>query len=119
MSGCSHQSGRRRVGKTHLDGATWREGVSQPSLPSREGRRAGVASGAGRAGELPASAERLTEVPGPLTGLGLHKLERRSSSVERRGRHLDIMDGACRQGGSVVPEAATRIRRDTKQLRTR
>lgn len=92
--------------KTHLVGTTWRDGVSQPSLPSREGRRAGVASGAGSAGELPASALTLTEMPSPLTCLGLQRLERRSSSVERRGRHLDIMEGACRQGGSVVPAAA-------------
>ena len=68
-------------------------GASQPSLPSREGRRAGVASGAGSAGELPASALTLTEMPSPLTCLGLQRLERRSSSVERRGRHLDIMEG--------------------------
>ena len=94
----------------HLDGATWREGVSQPSLPSREGRRAGVASGAGSAGEPPASAATLTKRQGPLTGLGLHRLERRSSSVERRGRHFDIMEGACRHGGSVVPAAAMHIR---------
>ena len=77
-----------------------------------------MASGAGRAGEVPAPAERLTEMPGPLTGLGLHRLERRSSSVERRGRHLDIMDGACRQGGSVVPGLATHIRRGRHQLWT-
>ena len=64
-----------------------------------------MASGAGSAGELPASALTLTEMPGPLTDLGLQRLERRSSSVERRGRHLDIMEGACRQGGSVVPAA--------------
>lgn len=31
----------------------------------------------------------------------------RVSSVERRGRHLDSMDGAWRQGGSVSPDQAT------------
>jgi hypothetical protein len=95
---------------SYLVGATCREGVSQPSLPRSEGRRAGVGSGAGSTGALwqpPASAETLTANPLALPGRGLHRLERRSSSVERRGRHLDIIEGACRQGGSVVPAHRT------------
>ncbi len=96
----------------YLDGATWREGVSQPILPRREGLLAGVARGAGSPGDLqpPASAETLTVMLLLLALLGLHRLERRSSSVDLLGRHLDIMDGACRHGGSVVPTPISCLR---------
>ena len=63
--------------------------------------------GGGRPGLAgPAAANTLT-VKG-LEGLGLakelpEKAGARRSSVDRRGRHLLSIDGACRQGGSVAP----------------
>ena len=60
--------------KAHLVGTTWREG-GLAAQPAQQGGPPGQAwpAARGSAGELPASALTLTEMPGMLTGLGLQR----------------------------------------------